>query len=98
MLESTTYQAIIREGFERGFKEGFEEGFEEACKESIKIRRILMAQSLMLARATEKFGNPSPVTLAMLGAIEDLPTLERMASKVTHFSSWGELLAEAAAS
>jgi predicted transposase YdaD len=80
MKESTTYQAILKEGLTEGKIVGKIEGkIEEA-------RRIL----LLLGR--DQLGEPSADMQAALDAITDVNRLEELTIRSKHVSSWQELL------
>jgi hypothetical protein len=80
MRESSTYQAILREGREEGREEGRVEG----------------ARRLLLRLGTSKLGPPDPRTASRLEAIDDLVVLERLSDGLFAATSWDQLLAEVA--
>ena len=85
MKESTTYQAILKEGQQVGLQEGLAEG---AVKE---------ASRLLLRLGSKRLGRPSARTQAALTKIADLDRLEALVERVGMVESWHDLLAEAAA-
>ena len=78
MKESTTYQAILREGRNEGLIEG----------------RVGEAQRLLLRLGEIRFGPPEEATRAAIEAIRDLDRLERMSDRVLDVTigEWDELL------
>ena len=82
MRQSTTYQAILREGRQEGLQEGLIEG------------RVSEAQRLLLRQGGLRFGPPDEPTRAAVEAIRDLDRLERMNDQVLDMSihDWEGLL------
>jgi len=76
MRESTTYQAILREGREEGREEG---------------RRTEAARILLLT-GEGRFGAPDPASRAALENISDVKRLEDMITRVFSAAGWQELL------
>ncbi|MDY3562501.1 hypothetical protein R5W23_003967 [Gemmata sp. JC673] len=74
--DSTTYQALIREGRERGLTEG----------------RLETAHSLLIRQGTKKFGPPTGAAANGLSAISDLSRLERIADRMLEATGWDDLL------
>lgn len=81
MEESTTYQEILKTGFEKGERTGFEKGEIKALR---KIIRDL---------GSSKFGTPNEETLQALGSITDREKLDRLVNSILSASTWNELLA-----
>jgi predicted transposase YdaD len=82
MQESTTYQAILREGRQEGRQEGLVEG------------RISEAQRLVLRQGTKRFGEPDAATVAAVEAIQDILRLEAVHDRALDpdIHDWDELL------
>lgn len=74
--DSTTYQALIREGRERGLVEG----------------RLETARNLLLRQGTKKFGQPTEAVATKLNAIADLGRLEQLADRMLDATGWDDLL------
>ena len=68
MQESTTYQAILREGRKEGLIEGRNEGLNEG--------RVREARRLLLRQGIKRLGEPDTATVAALEAIQDIDRLE----------------------
>ena len=64
--ESTTYQAILREGRQEGLVEG----------------RVPGEQQLLIRLGTKRFGNPDAATLAAIEAIRDFERLEALGERI----------------
>ena len=64
MKESTTYQAILREGLQQGRQKGRQEGLAEGA--------VTEARKLLLRLGSKKLGRPSARTQAVLAKIADL--------------------------
>lgn len=79
MKESTTYQAILKEGLQEGLAEG-------AVKE---------ARKLLLRMGSKHLGRPSARTQTALAKIADLGRLEALIERLGTVQSWHALLAEA---
>jgi len=86
MQESTTYQAILREGRHEGLIEGRNEGLIEG--------RINEAQRLVLRQGTKRFGEPDAATVAALQAIRDVERLETVGERILDpdVRDWNSLL------
>ncbi|MGP0064810.1 MAG: hypothetical protein ACLQGP_14580 [Isosphaeraceae bacterium] len=82
MRESTTYQAILREGRQEGIMEGRIEG------------RIDEARRVLLRQGTKRFGEPDTTTLAAIEAINDLDRFESLADRIldADIHVWDDLL------
>src|SRR5207302_236628 len=80
MKESSTYQAILREGVQEGRREGFTEG------------AVNEARKLLLQLGSKKLGRPSSRTQAMLAKIADLDRLEALVKRLEKTESWAALL------
>ena len=78
MQESTTYQAILREGEAKGREEGREEG------------RIAGERLLLVRLGSKRFGKPDPVILARIEAIGDIERLEALGERIVdpEVSDW----------
>jgi predicted transposase YdaD len=83
MKESTTYQAILREGRNEGRNEGLIEG------------RVNEGQRMLLLLGEVRFGVPDEATRSAVEAIRDLEHLERMYLRIldTNLHDWEGLLA-----
>lgn len=81
MRESTTYQAILKEGHDMGRNEG----------------RIAEARRMLLMLGGKRFGDPNEATRAAVDAIQNVERLERMTLRVydANVSDWDSLLATA---
>jgi predicted transposase YdaD len=66
MQESTTYQAILREGRNEGLIEG----------------RITGERQVLIRQGTKKFGTPDAAILAAIETIRDLEKLEAVADRL----------------
>ena len=80
MKESTTYQAILREGRAEGRIEGRAEG------------RIEGERRLLLKIGRQKFGEPDAETLAAIESLSSLEEIDGLANRLIFASSWKELL------
>jgi hypothetical protein len=80
MKESTTYQAILREGLEEGRQEGRQEG------------TLAEAKRMLLLLGENRFGPPDARTRAVLDSIEDVGQLEEMSVRVQNVESWQDVL------
>jgi predicted transposase YdaD len=78
MTESTTYQAILREGEAAGRAEGKAEE----------------AKKLLLRLGRKQLGPPREEFEAKIEAMSDVEKLEELAERVLDVSSWGDLLAD----
>jgi predicted transposase YdaD len=78
MQESTTYQAILREGLKKGLEEGRQRGREEGREEG----RIAGERQLLIRQGTKRFGKPDATILAAIDAIRDLEQLESLGERI----------------
>jgi predicted transposase YdaD len=78
MRESTTYQAILREGVNKGLFEG----------------RVSEARRLLVLLGEDRFGAPDEATRTAIEAIRDLERLERMSRRThdPNIHDWADLL------
>jgi len=78
MQESTTYQAILREGRNEGLIEG----------------RITGEQQLLVRQGTKRFGKPDTPILAAIEAIRDVERLEALGERILDpdVRDWDNLL------
>jgi predicted transposase YdaD len=78
MRQSTTYQAILREGRQEGMIEG----------------RVTEAQRLLLRLGTKRFGPPDAATVAATEAIHDIDRLESLGERILEpdLRGWEEFL------
>ena len=83
MQESTTYQAILREGRNKGLEEGREEG------------RIAEAQHFLVRVGTKRIGKPNSAIVAAIEAIRDVERLESLGDRIVEpdVRDWESLLA-----
>jgi predicted transposase YdaD len=86
MKESTTYQAILREGRNEGLIEGRNEGLIEGS--------IREAQRLLMLLGEDRFGAPDEAARAAINAIRDLEHLERITRRTrdANIPDWQGLL------
>jgi predicted transposase YdaD len=82
MQESTTYQAILKEGRNEGRNEGLIEG------------RVTEAVRMLLMLGEARFGKPDEATRTAVKATHDLERLERSTRRVidTNVHDWNGLL------
>ncbi len=78
MRESTTYQAVLREGRDEGRIEG----------------RVAGEQRLLLHLGTKRFGEPDAAILTAIEAIKDSDRLEALGERIVDMGiqTWHELL------
>jgi predicted transposase YdaD len=90
MQESTTYQAILREGREKGREEGSEKGREEGREEG----RIAGEQRLLIRLGAKRFGEPDASTVTAIEAIQEIDRLEALGERILdpHLLDWKGLL------
>jgi predicted transposase YdaD len=90
MQESTTYQAILKEGRDEGRNEGLVEGRNEGLIEG----RVTEAARMLLMLGEARFGNPDEATRTAVEATHDLERLERLTRRVidTNVHDWNGLL------
>jgi predicted transposase YdaD len=86
MRDSTTYQAILREGEAKGKAEGKAEGIAQGKAEE--------ARGLVLRLGRKQFGPPAPQFEAKIQAMTDVEKLEELSERVLDVSSWDELIDE----
>jgi predicted transposase YdaD len=84
MRESSTYQAILREGKAEGIAEGIAEGKAEGIAEE--------ARRLLLRLGRKHFGPPGAALEARIHAMTDVEKLEQLSERVLDVSSWDELI------
>jgi predicted transposase YdaD len=94
MQESTTYQAILREGRNEGLIEGRNEGLIEGRNEGLIEGRITGEQQLLVRQGTKKFGKPDAGTMAAIDAIRDTARLEALGDRILEpdVRGWEDLL------
>jgi predicted transposase YdaD len=78
MKESSSYQAILEEGFVQGEMKG-------ELREATKLLKKL---------GTRRFGVPDPSVVVAIEAITDLERIELLLERLLEASSWEELLAQ----
>jgi predicted transposase YdaD len=76
MKESTTYQAILREGKAEGKAEG----------------RLEEAKRMLLRLGRERFGQPNAAIKSKIEAIADVIRLEHLSIRIFKANSWEELI------
>ena len=88
MRESTTYQAILREGRQEGIIVGREEGIMEG--------RIEGERRLLVRQGTKRFGVPDAATVTAIEAIKDLDRFEALSERILdlEIQTWGDLFRE----
>ena len=80
MRESSTYQAILKEGRDEGRLEALNEG------------RFEVATNIIIRLGTKRFGAPDPLVLAWLKDITDFDHLLRIGERLIDVDGWEELL------
>ena len=80
MKESTTYQAILREGREEGLQQGREEG------------TVAEAKRILVLVGEDRFGPLDARIKAALESITDLRRLEELCLLAQHVDGWHALL------
>ena len=90
MQESTTYQAILREGLSEGRNEGLIEGRNEGLIEG----RVSEAQRLLVMLGETRFGEADDAIRRSVESILDVERLERMTRRIldTSVQDWNGLL------
>lgn len=90
MQESTTYQAILREGLKKGLEEGRVAGRAEGRAEG----RITGEQQVLIRQGTKRFGKPSAAILAAIEAVRDVERLEALCERIIDpdVRDWDNLL------
>jgi hypothetical protein len=78
MRDSTTYQAILREGEQKGLQQG----------------RIVGERHFLLRQGMKKFGEPGAATIAAIEAIHDVDRLEALGLRIldADVRDWDDLL------
>jgi len=78
MQQSTTYQAILREGRKEGLNEG----------------RLTGERQLLIRQGTKRFGPPDAEKVAAIEAIQDVNRLEALGERILepNLQSWDDLL------
>ena len=89
MKESSTYQAILREGMAEGMARGRTEGRVEGRTEG----SVEEARKLLLLLGAKRWGAPDARSRAAIEAITDLARLEQLTERLLDVSGWDELLA-----
>jgi hypothetical protein len=91
MQESTTYQAILKKGFEQGLEEARKERREQSREEGY----VDGAQRCLIRRGTRQFGKPDSAVLAAIEAIKDFKRIAAMAELLleAEVRDWYSLLA-----
>jgi predicted transposase YdaD len=86
MRESTTYQAILREGREEGLMEGRNEGLIQG--------RVEEARRMLLMLGEVRCGTPDEATRAAVEAIQDIDRLEALCERILDpgLRDWSGLL------
>ncbi|MFN8522049.1 MAG: DUF4351 domain-containing protein [Chloroflexota bacterium] len=88
LRDSSTYQAILKEGRREGLSRGRSLGRRQGRVEG----QTEGARLLLLRLGTRRFGPPNADITARIADIRELATLERLADRVLDASSWSELL------
>jgi predicted transposase YdaD len=78
LQESTTYQAILREGLQKGIVEG----------------RVAGEQQILVRQGTKRFGKSDAATRDAIEAIRDIERPEALADRIVDadMGNWSELL------
>jgi predicted transposase YdaD len=86
MQESTTYQAILREGLQKGLQQGLQQGLVEG--------RVTGEQQVLVRQGTKKFGKPDAATLTAIEAIREVERLEALCERIldSDVRDWKSLL------
>src|SRR6185369_10809120 len=92
MKESSTYQAILKEGREEGLAEGRAEGRVEGRMEGQTFGAVAEAKKVLRLLGDEAFGAPNARNTAAIERLDDLTQLEELLKRVRTASSWQELL------
>ena len=92
--ESTTYQAILKEGLDKGLIEGRNKGLIEGRNEGLIEERVSEAQRLLLMLGATRFGEADQAIQRSVESILDLERLERMTTRIldTNVQNWNGLL------
>jgi predicted transposase YdaD len=99
MRESSTYQAILKEGLEEGRAKGIEEGrvqgIEEGLARGMDRGRTLGARQVLLAFGRKKFGrDPDAASATILERIDNPDQLDALVGRLLDptVTSWAALL------
>jgi hypothetical protein len=99
MKESSTYQAILAEGFAAGLAEGFAAGLAEGFAAGLAEGRAAgLAEAAVVVRKGLRVGGervlgpPDARTAHALERIDDLARLEELCNRLPTARSWRELL------
>ena len=85
MEESSTYQAIIKNGTEKGIQIGTEQG--------IKIGFMQGEQQMLIKILQYRFGTIHEAKMRMLASIDSIDELDRLSQKVVKANSLDEVFA-----
>jgi predicted transposase YdaD len=94
MQESSTYQAILREGREEGIQQGIERGIEQGIERGVERGKTEEASKLLLKTGNKRFGPPDPRIVAIIESITELNRLEDLFLRILDVGGWDELFAE----
>jgi flagellar biosynthesis/type III secretory pathway protein FliH len=94
MRESSTYQAILREGKAEGIAEGKAEGMAAGMAAGMAEGRTEEARRLLLRLGRKHLGPPAPKFEAMVEKMTELERIEELSERTTDVSTWEELFAE----
>jgi len=92
MKESTTYQAILREGLEEGRQKGMKEGRKEGLKEGA----LSEAKRALVIVGEHRLGVLDQDSRSLLESIQKIERLEELMGRLDDAANWRELLAQAA--
>jgi predicted transposase YdaD len=92
MKESTTYQAILREGWEEGKQQGLQQGLQEGLQQGREQGTVAEAKRLLLLLGENRFGPPDARTKAAVESIADVQRLEELIVLVQNVDGWHALL------
>lgn len=97
MRESSTYQAIIKEGLKEGRRIGRKEGRKEGIEEGSVEGRKQEARRLLLRLGARRFGTPDAAVVAAIEAINDVDRIEALAERVVDpkAGGWDDILRDA---
>jgi flagellar biosynthesis/type III secretory pathway protein FliH len=88
LKESSTYQAILREGREEGLEKGRAEGLEKGRAEG-----LAEAAKILIRLGTKRFGPPEPSVAARIEAFTDAEHIRTLSDRLLEAAGWDELLA-----
>lgn len=95
MRESTTYQAILKEGEAKGIAKGEVKGEVKGVAKG----RAVEARQLLLRLGSKRFqGPPNEEQARRLEALSDVEQIEKLAERILDVTTWTELLAAAESS